>query len=314
MKFYPSDWRADPALRMCSVGARGLWMEMLCIMHEAEPYGSLRVNGRAVTDQQLAALAGSSVKEVSTWLSELDTAGVFSRDDEGAIISRRMQRDKAKADADKSNGRRGGNPKLRMGVNPHDNPPVGEGDKAQKPEARSQKETTPSGVVSAAPPTGDLDHLSTKLLDAVGDGNIQPHGCIDLSAILGLLAAGVDLETDILPTIRARAAKLRRPVGSWAYFTEAIRDAYNRRIEAGQGLSQPKKVAPIKPDADMSPDELRAAWRKRLNYGRAYRSWPEFWGPMPGQPGCTAPPDMLEPKDGQHPDGSPWDIQRIEAA
>lgn len=314
MKFYPSDWRADPALRMCSVGARGLWMEMLCIMHEAEPYGSLRVNGRAVTDQQLAALAGSSVKEVSTWLSELDTAGVFSRDDEGAIISRRMQRDKAKADADKSNGRRGGNPKLRMGVNPHDNPPVDEGDKAQKPEARSQKETTPSGVVSAARPLEDFDRLRDRLIEACGEEKIQGHATHDLSAIIGLIKAGVDLETDILPTIRAKAANLSSPARTWGFFVGAIRDAYNRRIEAGQGLAQPKKVAPIKPDAEMSPDELRAAWRKRLNYGRAYRSWPEFWGPMPGQPGCTAPPDMLEPKDGQHPDGSPWDIQRIEAA
>jgi hypothetical protein len=45
MKFYPSDWRSDPMLRLCSLAARGLWMEMMCLMHEAEPYGSLLVNG-----------------------------------------------------------------------------------------------------------------------------------------------------------------------------------------------------------------------------------------------------------------------------
>lgn len=134
LKFYPSDWRADPALRMCSVGARGLWMEMLCIMHEAEPYGSMRVNGRPVSDRQIAALAGASVDDVGEWLSELEDAGVFSRDGEGVIVSRRMQRDKAKADTDKANGKRGGNPGLRKGVNP---PDMGE-DKAQKPEARDQ--------------------------------------------------------------------------------------------------------------------------------------------------------------------------------
>lgn len=166
---------------------------------------------------------------------------------------------------------------------------------------------------SAARGKIDLDELQDRLLDAVGEGNIHPHGALDLSAILGLTAAGADLETDILPTIRARAARLTRPARSWAYFTDAIRDAYNRRIEAGQGLAKPK-VSTIKPDAEMTPDELRAAWAKRLNFGRMQRQWFPFWGPMPGQPGCTCPADLLEPKDGQHPDGTSWDIRRIEAA
>jgi hypothetical protein len=49
MKFYPADWRADAMLRLCSIAARGLWAEMMCIMHDAERYGSLLVNGRAST-------------------------------------------------------------------------------------------------------------------------------------------------------------------------------------------------------------------------------------------------------------------------
>lgn len=143
LKFYPSDWRADPALRMCSIAARGLWMEMLCVMHEAEPYGSLRVNGRPVNEQQLASLAGTSTDAVRELLGELESAGVFSWDD-GAITSRRMQRDKAKAEADRDNGKRGGNPGLREGVNPPDNAPDNGKDKAQKPEARYQNQNTSS--------------------------------------------------------------------------------------------------------------------------------------------------------------------------
>lgn len=194
-------------------------------------------------------------------------------------------------------------------------------EEANRKNASSQPEN-PSGLTSfepsvepsaAAREKPDLDILTGKLLEAVGEGNIHPHGALDLSAILGLTAAGVDLETDILPTIRARASRLTRPVRSWAYFTDAIRDAYNRRIAAGQGLAKPK-VSTIKPDAEMTPEELRAAWVKRLNFGRMQRQWFPFWGPMPGQPGCTCPTDLLEPKDGQHPDGSPWDIRKIEAA
>jgi hypothetical protein len=55
MKFYPSDWRSDPALRSCTIAARGLWIEMMAIMHEAEPYGSLLVKGKRVDKKQLAA-------------------------------------------------------------------------------------------------------------------------------------------------------------------------------------------------------------------------------------------------------------------
>lgn len=136
LKFYPTDWRADPALRTCSIAARGLWVELLCVMHEAEPYGSLRVNGTPVSERKIAGLAGVSIDEAISLLNELEEAGVFSRDEAGAIVSRRMQRDKAKADADKANGKRGGNPKITDGVNPQDK---GE-DKAQKPETRDQKE------------------------------------------------------------------------------------------------------------------------------------------------------------------------------
>lgn len=98
MKFYPADWRADPRLRMCSVGARGLWLEMMCLMHEATPYGSLLVNDHAVTVKQLAPLVGISEKEAYRFLAELDRAGVFSRDDCGVIFSRRMKRDHVRSE------------------------------------------------------------------------------------------------------------------------------------------------------------------------------------------------------------------------
>ena len=123
----------------------------------------------------------------------------------------------------------------------------------------------------------------------------------------------MDLEADILPTLRAKSRTMGKPANRWAYFTDAIRDAHNRRIEAGRGLSKPK-VTTIKPDAEMTPDELRSVWRKRLNFGRMRRQWHSFWGPMPGQAGCTCPPDLLEPRDGMQPGGEPWDIQRSEAA
>jgi hypothetical protein len=155
LKFYPTDWRADPALRMCSLGARGLWMEILCIMHGADPRGFLLVNGVAVSDRQLAGLAGCSPKEAAAFLAELESAGVFSRTESGVIFSRRMRRDDEKAARDKANGRCGGNPDLIRGVNPPDNPSHNGEDKAQKLEARIQnpekKTKTLSGSRKRAP-------------------------------------------------------------------------------------------------------------------------------------------------------------------
>ncbi len=118
-KFYPSDWRADQMLRLCSPAARGLWLECMCLMHEAKPYGHLLVNGRAVTEAQLSVLAGVPPDQTGALLAELDAAGVFSRNEDGVIFSRRMTRDADKAAAGAAHGKRGGNPALRAGrVNP----------------------------------------------------------------------------------------------------------------------------------------------------------------------------------------------------
>ena len=98
LKFYPSDWRADPALRMCSLMARGLWMEMLCLMHEAIPRGSLLINGNKVTGKQLASLCGASLTDTVRCMGELAGAGVFSTEPDGIIFSRRMRRDEEKSE------------------------------------------------------------------------------------------------------------------------------------------------------------------------------------------------------------------------
>jgi hypothetical protein len=80
LKFNPQDWRGDAKLRICSIGARGLWVEMICIMHEGEPYGHLLVSDRPPTTKQLAALAGISHAECEKFLTELELAGVYSKD------------------------------------------------------------------------------------------------------------------------------------------------------------------------------------------------------------------------------------------
>ena len=97
MKFYPRDWRGDQTLRAVSVAARGLWIEMLCIMHEAQPYGHLILGGRAVSVDVLARVSGLGMDECGALLAELESAGVLSRTRKGVIYSRRMVKDHSRA-------------------------------------------------------------------------------------------------------------------------------------------------------------------------------------------------------------------------
>jgi 5-methylcytosine-specific restriction endonuclease McrA len=108
MKFYPADWRSDPVLRLCSIAARGLWMELICLMHEADPYGHLLINRKVPSDTQIGALTGIDPNTVRTLLSELEEAGVFSRSRAGVIYSRRMVADEKRSLLGRKTGKLGG--------------------------------------------------------------------------------------------------------------------------------------------------------------------------------------------------------------
>lgn len=148
LKWYPADWRSEPRLRMCSRAARSLWLDLIGLMHEAEPYGHLLVNGINPTTKQLSAILGDSERELKAMIAELEAAGVFTRTEEGVITSRRMIRDKKKADDDAKNGRGGGNPRVKGGVNPPVKAKDNRGDKAQRPEATCHDLKPTHGVLS----------------------------------------------------------------------------------------------------------------------------------------------------------------------
>lgn len=92
-QWYPGDAQRDTALRSCCLEARGLWREMLDLMHDGEPYGFLTAGGVPIGDKQLAGMVGITTRRCTTLLVELETRSVFSRTEEGVIYSRRMVRD-----------------------------------------------------------------------------------------------------------------------------------------------------------------------------------------------------------------------------
>lgn len=92
-QFYPGDWRRDTPLQSCSIGARGLWIEMMCLMHDGTPYGHLRVHAKDILPPILARMVGVSLPELEGYLEELCDAGVLARTESGTIYSKRMVRD-----------------------------------------------------------------------------------------------------------------------------------------------------------------------------------------------------------------------------
>jgi hypothetical protein len=124
-------------LRICSVWARILWLEMLVIMNEATPRGLLLIEGQPVDPATLHLLVAMEKKHVTSGLKELEDKGIFKRDGGGTFSSEWLLKQEQKRLKDIENGRSGGNPGLKadkpqngaesadadnQGVNPQDNP------------------------------------------------------------------------------------------------------------------------------------------------------------------------------------------------
>lgn len=120
---------------------------MICYMHEGNPYGTLKVGNKVILATNLAAMIGATLADVEGWLNELESSGVFDRDEQGAIYSRRMIRDEIIRNARAAGGKLGGNPSLtKRKVNLEDNLKV-EKEVKQKPTPSSSSSTSSSSSI-----------------------------------------------------------------------------------------------------------------------------------------------------------------------
>jgi hypothetical protein len=100
---------------MCSLEARGLWIELLCIMHNANRRGYLETpQGAPLDDDQTSRLIGAFKDDLYRCKCELLEHGVFSvEESSGVIYCRRMIKETIKAEKCANAGRSGGgNPAL----------------------------------------------------------------------------------------------------------------------------------------------------------------------------------------------------------
>ena len=91
MKFFPSDWIKDPTLSICSPQTRGIWIDMICAMHESDRSGEI-----SYSYQQLSRLCRCSIDEIESAVNELlesKTADVTIDNGNVTLINRRMKRE-----------------------------------------------------------------------------------------------------------------------------------------------------------------------------------------------------------------------------
>jgi hypothetical protein len=113
IQFYPGDWRRDIGVQSLSYHDRGVWFEVLMLMHQSERRGVLVLNGRAMPDESIGRMLGLDNQSLTTTLTNLLTSGVASREPAtDALMCRRMVRDEELRKTRKECGKLGGNPVL----------------------------------------------------------------------------------------------------------------------------------------------------------------------------------------------------------
>lgn len=123
-QFYPGDWLKDSAVRRCSHAARGFWIDLLCVMFDCEQRGILATGENPWSDDEIAASVTGSATTNLTLLCELLSKGVCSRNEAGAIFSRRMVRDENLRKVRQESGSLGGKSASKHGSKTQANVPA----------------------------------------------------------------------------------------------------------------------------------------------------------------------------------------------
>ncbi|MFL6676116.1 MAG: conserved phage C-terminal domain-containing protein [Massilia sp.] len=146
LQFYPADWRKDLAVQALGYFDRGVWFEMLCLMHESSERGVLLLNGTPMAEEVVARVLGLDNQTFNLTLTTLLTYGVARRrESDGAIFNKRMVEDEKLCEKRRKAGKMGGNPIL---LNQNPTTPV-----KQKPTPSSSSSSSSSEDKVAA---GDI--------------------------------------------------------------------------------------------------------------------------------------------------------------
>jgi hypothetical protein len=182
-QFYPGDWLKDTNLRVCSPAARGVYIDILCLMDQAEKRGILRVKKRAISLKKLSkSIAGCTPKLIV----ELIENGVLAQSERtGTFYSKRMLREELHRRHAAQNGSRGGKAKASKTLANT----VAKPGSSSSPSSSSSKNTnTPPTPQRKKKPAFDHDGFDQILDGSVFDESAEVrglfHGWLDERSIL----------------------------------------------------------------------------------------------------------------------------------
>lgn len=147
IQFYPADWRKDIAVQSLTYEQKGIWIELLCIMHETEERGRLVANGLPIPCHLVARWLLLDVRKFDRIMSHFLVSRVaFMEPNTKIIYNKRMVEDERVMKLRREAGRKGGNPFL---VNQRDIQEVNQKRK-QNPTPSSSASSSSSNKLSSS--------------------------------------------------------------------------------------------------------------------------------------------------------------------
>lgn len=266
-KFYAYDYQSDHKIALCSLQARGFWLEILCALHASPVRGSLsHADGRPWSDNAIAVATRSTRKQVRSCIAELVTNGVLDKDEAGVLSCPRMVKDEWIRRIRMEAGRKGGL-------------------------ARSKKTMGSFALANAlAKSKQESDSVSCFSESSGGDARGGEGGCAEK-----LRPKCDDSQTGVPETVcGVDFTKPRTEVGVWNHAASSVLAAYPRKTRSpGQALAAACYVLsdlrsgaadkpPDVPD-DQWPPSDPLAWlvARTAAYAAARKGHPVWFTPAP---------------------------------
>jgi hypothetical protein len=266
-QWYPGDWRRDTALQSCTIDARGLWVEMINLMHDGEPYGHLTAGGITITPTMLGTLTGVPLPRIKKLLAELEDRQVFSRTQADVIYSRRMVRDEDLRERRATYGKLGGNPNLM----PKDLSANGGGKVTTKVEEKVEEKVKPKVNPNPTPATATAVASAVAGKELVVDARVRfsaaanrglaehpvrpqpippilPNSGNTLEATEAILAHGVPIEFAEDRIYELACTHTVSKVNSLKYFHDAVNRSWDERNagESANGVRRRPASRPVR--------------------------------------------------------------------
>lgn len=111
--FYTGDWLKDVNVQSLDYFDQGVWLKLICYMHQSEIYGKLSINHTPMSEKIISKVLGLSLEIASNTIQNLLENGVMSQDSEGFFICRRMVKAKQLSEVRAEVGALGGRAKAK---------------------------------------------------------------------------------------------------------------------------------------------------------------------------------------------------------